>query len=107
VSVFVIGLNHRTVPLDLFERMALPSARSVSPLIAQLRGRADRVRIVEIERLTRRLSDLDARQRDAVEAMAAGIVGKLLHDPTVRLKNTAGTARGERLAEALRDPFDL
>ena len=83
------------------------TARSVAPLIAQLRGRADRVRMAEIERLTHRLSDLDDRQRDAVEALAAGIVGKLLHDPTVRLKDAAGTARGERLAEALRDLFDL
>ena len=83
------------------------TARSVAPLIAQLRGRADRVRIAEIERLNHRLPDLDDRQRDAVEALAAGIVGKLLHDPTVRLKDAAGTARGERLAEALRDLFDL
>ena len=83
------------------------TARSVAPLVAQLRGRADRVRIAEIERLNHRLSDLDDRQRDAVEALAAGIVGKLLHDPTVRLKDAAGTARGERLAEALRDLFDL
>ena len=83
------------------------TARSVAPLVAQLRGRADRVRIAEIERLNHRLSGLDDRQRDAVEALAAGIVGKLLHDPTVRLKDAAGTARGERLAEALRDLFDL
>ena len=83
------------------------TARSVAPLIAQLRGRADRVRMAEIERLSHRLSDLDDRQRDAVEALAAGIVGKLLRDPTVRLKDAAGTARGERLAEALRDLFDL
>jgi glutamyl-tRNA reductase len=34
-------------------------------------------------------------------------VGKLLHEPTVRMKDAAGTARGERLAEALRDLFDL
>ena len=54
-----------------------------------------------------RLGDLDPRQKEAVEALAAGIVGKLLHEPTVRMKDAAGSARGERLAEALRDLFDL
>ena len=34
-------------------------------------------------------------------------MAKLLHDPTVGLKDAAGSPRGERLAEALRDLFDL
>ena len=83
------------------------TARSVAPLVASLRSRGDLVRSGELERLSARLGDLDDRQREAVEALAAGIVGKLLHEPTVRMKDAAGTARGERLAEALRDLFDL
>ncbi len=83
------------------------TARSVAPLVASLRARGDLVRSGELQRLSARLGDLDDRQRDAVEALAAGIVGKLLHEPTVRMKDAAGTARGERLAEALRDLFDL
>jgi len=83
------------------------TARLVAPLVASLRGRGDDVRRGELDRLAGRLGDLDDRQREAVEALAAGIVGKLLHEPTVRMKDSAGTARGERLAEALRDLFDL
>ena len=83
------------------------TARSVAPLVASLRARGDLVRSGELQRLSARLGDLDDRQRDAVEALAAGIVGKLLHEPTVRMKDAAGTARGERLAEALRDLFNL
>ena len=83
------------------------TARSVAPLVASLRSRGDLVRSGELERLAARLGDLDDRQREAVEVLAAGIVGKLLHEPTVRMKDAAGTARGERLAEALRDLFDL
>ena len=56
---------------------------------------------------TARLAELDDRQRAAVEALTKGIVAKLLHDPTVRLKDASGTAKGDRLAEALRDLFDL
>ena len=83
------------------------TARSVAPLVASLRSRGDLVRSGELERLSARLGDLDDRQREAIEALATGIVGKLLHEPTVRMKDAAGTARGERLAEALRDLFDL
>ena len=83
------------------------TARSVAPLVASLRARGDLVRSAELQRLSARLGDLDDRQREAVEALAAGVVGKLLHEPTVRMKDAAGTARGERLAEALRDLFDL
>ena len=50
---------------------------------------------------------LDGEPELTGEALAVGSVGKLLHEPTVRMKDSAGTARGERLAEALRDLFDL
>ena len=50
---------------------------------------------------------LDPREREAVEALTQGLLGKLLHEPTVRLNDAAGTPRGNRLAEALRDLFDL
>jgi glutamyl-tRNA reductase len=83
------------------------TARSVAPIVAALRARGNQVSSGELERLVGRLGELDDRQREVVEAIAAGIVGKLLHEPTIRLKDAAGTARGERLAEALRDLFDL
>ena len=83
------------------------TARSVAPIVAALRARGNEVRSGEFDRLVGRLGELDDRQREVVEALAAGSVGKLLHEPTVRRKDAAGTARGERLAEALRDLFDL
>jgi glutamyl-tRNA reductase len=86
---------------------ALSSAREVSPLVAALRDHADEVRRAELERMASRLEGLDERQRDAVEALTRGIVAKLLHEPTVGLKEAAGTPRGERLAESLRHLFDL
>jgi glutamyl-tRNA reductase len=72
-----------------------------------LRARAEQVRRGELERLGNRLAGLDERQRDAVEALTQGIVAKLLHEPTVGLKEAAGTPRGDRLAESLRHLFDL
>jgi len=98
---------HAILDVELDRYVDESTARSVAPLVASLRARGDLVRSGELQRLAARLGDLDDRQSDAVEALAAGIVGKLLHEPTVRLKDAAGTARGERLAEALRDLFDL
>ena len=98
---------HAILDVELDRYVDESTARSVAPLVASLRARGDLVRSGELQRLVARLGYLDDRQRDAVEALAAGIVGKLLHEPTVRLKDAAGTARGERLAEAMRDLFDL
>jgi glutamyl-tRNA reductase len=97
----------RVITDELERFVGVSTAREVSPLIASLRSRGDEVRRRELERLAPRLDALDDRQREAVEAITKGIVAKLLHQPTVELKDAAGTARGERLAEALRDLFDL
>jgi glutamyl-tRNA reductase len=95
------------VDVELDRYVDESTARLVAPLITRLRDRADGIRAVELQRIAGRLGELDDRQREAVEALAAGIIGKLLHEPTVRMKDAAGTARGERLAEAMRDLFDL
>ncbi|MCY3618744.1 MAG: glutamyl-tRNA reductase [Acidimicrobiaceae bacterium] len=87
--------------------LAEASAREVAPLIAALRGRAELLSASELERHASRLADLSPAQRAAVESLLRGVVNKLLHEPTVRLKDAAGHARGDRLAEALRDLFDL
>lgn len=83
------------------------SARGAAPLVAALRRHAEEVREAEIERFAARLGDLDDRQREALEALTKGLVAKLLHQPTVTLKDTAGSATGERLADATRQLFDL
>jgi glutamyl-tRNA reductase len=82
-------------------------ARQVAPLISQLHDYAEQVRVGEMQRFAGRLDGLDERQRAAVEAMMRGLVAKLLHAPSVRLKDDAGTPRGERNASALRDLYDL
>ena len=92
---------------ELDRYVAVSSAREVAPLVAALHGRGDDVRVAELERYRARLGDLDERQIEAVEALTRGIVAKLLHEPTVGLKDAAGTPKGERLSEALRDLFSL
>jgi len=86
---------------------AMVSAREVAPLISDLRAGAEGVRSAELERFAAKLAGLGPSEREAVEALTKGIVNKLLHEPTIRLKDAAGRARGDRLAESLRDLFDL
>jgi glutamyl-tRNA reductase len=81
--------------------------RQAAPLVAQLREHFESVRAAEVARLSGRLNGLDDDQRDAVDAVTRAIVAKLLHSPSVRLREAAGSAPGERLSAAVRDLFDL
>ena len=83
------------------------SQRQAAPLIAQLREAVEAVRVSEIDRLSARIAGLDADQREAVEMITNGIVSKILHNPSVRLREAAGTPQGERLSDAVRDLFNL
>lgn len=86
---------------------ATASARELSPLIVALRARGEDVRVAELERFRAKLDGLSPAERETVEALTKGILAKLLHEPTVRLKEAAGSPRGDRLADALRALFDL
>lgn len=98
----------RAIVADELERfLAVSSAREVAPLVTALHDKADLVRRAELERHAARLAELTPAQLEAVEALTKGIVAKLLHEPTVELKDAAGTPRGERLADSLRELFDL
>lgn len=96
----------RSVLADELSRyIADVAARQVAPMVAALRQHAEGVRAGELERHRARLSGLDDRQQEAVEALTRAIVAKLLHEPTVRLKDAAASPRGERLSTAIRDLF--
>ncbi|HYZ99885.1 MAG TPA: glutamyl-tRNA reductase [Acidimicrobiales bacterium] len=94
----------RTILADELERyVSATSAREVAPAIVALRQRAEAVRRSEIERLRQRGFDGDLA---AVEAATKAMVAKLLHQPTVVLKDAAGSTRGDRLIAALRELFE-
>jgi glutamyl-tRNA reductase len=79
----------------------------VSPTVVALRTRASEVVGAELARLESRLPDLDAATREEFAASAARIVEKLLHPPTVRMKELAAQSGGDQYAEALHRLFDL
>ena len=83
------------------------SSLDVVPAIASLRARAEEIREAELQKAESRLGRLDEGQRRAVEAVTAQIVNKLLHLPTVRMKQAAAAADGVLYAEAVRHLFGL
>jgi glutamyl-tRNA reductase len=103
-EVAAVGL---IVEEELVRFAARTTAREVAPLIADLHQRAEQLRLDELQRFAGRLEGLTDRQREAVEALTHGIIAKVLHQPSVRLKDLSGSARGDRLVEALRDLYEL
>jgi glutamyl-tRNA reductase len=79
----------------------------VVPAISSLRARAESIRREELERAQGRLASLSPSQRRAVEALTSQIVAKLLHQPTVRMKEAAAGAEGVLYADAVRHLFGL
>jgi glutamyl-tRNA reductase len=81
--------------------------RGAAPIIAALRARLESLRETELERHRAQLADLTESEWEQVDAATRAALAKMLHEPTMLLKETAGTPRGERLVEALRILFDL
>jgi glutamyl-tRNA reductase len=83
------------------------AALDVVPAIASLRARAEEIREAELRKADGLLGRLDESQRRAVESITTQIVNKLLHLPTVRMKQAAAAADGVLYAEAVRHLFGL
>lgn len=79
----------------------------LAPLITALRARGEDAAAAELERFGPRLASLTPDEREAVEALARGIVAKLLHEPVVRLKELAEPEAESRHATALAELFGL
>jgi glutamyl-tRNA reductase len=84
-------------------------AAEVAPTVVALRAKAAKVVDTELARLAGRLSGdgLSGHALDEIAQTVRRVVDKLLHAPTVRVKELAGSPGGEEYAAALRVLFDL
>jgi glutamyl-tRNA reductase len=82
-------------------------ALDVVPTIVELRQHAEEIRRAELEKALRRLEDLSDHERNIIQALTYGIVNKILHRPTIRLKDHANSRDGYHYTEAVRDLFGL
>ncbi|MGJ7440852.1 glutamyl-tRNA reductase [Aquipuribacter sp. MA13-6] len=82
-------------------------AATVTPTVVALRSQADAVVAAELQRLRGRLGDLDPAVAAEVERTVRRVVDKVLHTPTVRVKELASGPDGSMYAEALQTLFGL
>ncbi|HEY0670624.1 MAG TPA: glutamyl-tRNA reductase [Longimicrobiales bacterium] len=75
-------------------------ARTAVPLIRKLRADAETVRRAELERALKGLEHLTPGDRERIEVLTQQLINKVLHRPTVRLREAAGTHQKEAVLEA-------
>jgi glutamyl-tRNA reductase len=78
------------------------AARDVVPAIASLRARAEEIREAELQK-----AKLNDAERKAAESVTSAVLNKLLHLPTIRMKQAAAAADGVIYADAVRHLFGL
>ncbi len=83
------------------------SAEAVAPTVTALRTHAGELVEEELRRLERRMPDLTDAERAEVRRAVQRVVDKLLHTPTVRVKELAREGQGGSYARALSELFDL
>ena len=95
------------VAAEVAHYLAGQRVAEVTPTVTALRQRAADVVEAELLRLDNRLPGLDQTHRDEVARTVRRVVDKLLHAPTVRVKQLASAPGGDSYAEALRELFEL
>ena len=97
----------RIVAAEVASYLASQRMAEVTPTVTALRQRAADLVEAELLRLESRLPDLGHEQRQEVACTVRRVVDKLLHAPTVRVKQLAGAPGADTYAEALRELFEL
>jgi glutamyl-tRNA reductase len=80
---------------------------SASPAIASLHARGEEIRRAELARMEAQWEGLSDADRERLEALTKGIVSKLLHEPTVRVRAAAEDGDALKYLESLRHLFAL
>ncbi|SDE34698.1 glutamyl-tRNA reductase [Blastococcus fimeti] len=102
-----ISTAHAMIEAEAALLRAEQQAAAVAPTVSALRTQAAEVVDAELLRLSTRLPDLDPRSRQEIARTVRRVVDKLLHEPTVRVKELAAVPGGTDYAGALRALFGL
>jgi glutamyl-tRNA reductase len=79
----------------------------VEPLLAELRRQAESIRERELARALRDLGEVDPVIAERVDHLTRALVKKLLHDPTVRLRERAGEGDADEVVDTIRELFGI
>lgn len=95
------------VALEIDKYLEDRRSRGAAAIVSEFRELLESVRVSELERRSSDFADLTPEQRERVESLTRSLLAKIAHTPTQALKDAAGTDRGLRLTEALRNLFNL
>jgi glutamyl-tRNA reductase len=102
-----VAAVRRIVAQEFAAQASANLAAGVAPTVVALRAKAAEVVEAELTRLAGRLDGLDARSHREIAQSMRRIADKLLHAPTVRVKELAGSPGADSYELALRVLFDL
>jgi glutamyl-tRNA reductase len=77
------------------------------PTIISIRRRFDEIKSIEVEKALKKLGNISERDKEIIEGMASGIIGKILHRPVNSLKTEASKLTGDIYVDTIRELFNL
>ncbi len=77
------------------------------PTIISMRKRFHEIKCIEVEKALKKLGNVSERDKEIIERMASGIIGKILHHPVTRLRAEACKLTGDIYADTIREIFNL
>ncbi|WP_460363611.1 glutamyl-tRNA reductase, partial [Actinocorallia lasiicapitis] len=95
------------VAQEVEDFLSAARAAAVAPTVVALRAKAAEVVELELARLRAKLPELDPKTEHELAMTVRRVADKLLHAPTVRVKELAAAPGGDAYADALRELFDL
>ncbi len=99
-----VGVAEQLIQYEADKFMAWWSSQQVVPTIRALRERAEAIRTSELQRTLSRLSHLSPHEQEAIGALSAAIINKLLHQPIATLKDPR---KGNELSAVVQQLFQL
>ncbi len=80
---------------------------NAAPTITSIRDQAEKIRRSEVEKTFSKLQDLTEKQKTAINSMTSSIINKILHKPTVVLREQTMAKEGHWYIKVVRQLFHL
>ncbi|HEX3036421.1 MAG TPA: glutamyl-tRNA reductase [Thermodesulfobacteriota bacterium] len=79
----------------------------IVPTIILLRKRLEEIKAAELRKALGKLNGYSDKDKNVIESMVSGIIGKILHSPITRLKKESSTSMGALYVDAINELFEL
>jgi glutamyl-tRNA reductase len=77
------------------------------PTIVEIRNKAETIRNEELEKALKKIDNLSEQDKETLRLMSSSMVNKILHKPTIKLKEKTQSEDGHIYLKAIRHLFHL